>query len=319
MRNALTSLLRLVVGWGISPRLISGIGIAMLILLRITIGWHFHSEGSDKIRNGNWSAAPFFANAKGPYADHFQELVWDYNGMQRRDNAFIKAWFTEFVTEATDYYSFDPKRKARANAVLATAIKTHKELIASYKDDLIEYDKGMEELKGLKAQADRMEVEGRAGQVASMERDIKGKLKTAMWDVDALISGFETEINLIAAPNQLAVAPPLQLPITPTGSVVDTSIMDKYVPYFDLAIGWMLILGLFTPVASLAAAGFLATVFISQFPPGTGPTSSMYQLIEALACLVLAGTGAGRFAGLDFFLHLFVRRSVAKDASPAKA
>lgn len=319
MRNALTSLLRLLVGWGISPRLLSGIGIAMLVILRLTIGWHFHSEGSDKIRNGNWSAAPFFANAKGPYAEHFQELVWDYNGMQRRDNAFIKDWFTAFVAEANDYYSFDPKRKARANEVLANAVKTHKQLIQSYKDDLIEYDKGMEELKVLKAQADRMEVEGRAGQVASLERDIKGKLRDAMADVDALISGFETEINLIAASNQLEVAPPLRLPITPTGSMVDTSIMDKFVPYFDLAIGWMLILGLFTPVASLAAAGFLGTVFLSQFPPGPGPNSSMYQLIEGMACLVLAGTGAGRFAGLDFFLHLFVRRSVAKNASTAKA
>ena len=66
-------------------------------------------------------------------------------------------------------------------------------------------------------------------------------------------------------------------------------------------------LGLFTPVAALAAAGFLGSVFLSQLPPSSGPGSTYYQLIESMACLVLAGTGAGRFAGIDYFLHLIVR------------
>ena len=69
-----------------------------------------------------------------------------------------------------------------------------------------------------------------------------------------------------------------------------------------------LLFGLFTPVAALAAAGFLGSVFLSQLPPTTGPTSTNYQLVESMACLVLASTGAGRFAGLDYFLHLIVRR-----------
>jgi uncharacterized membrane protein YphA (DoxX/SURF4 family) len=73
-----------------------------------------------------------------------------------------------------------------------------------------------------------------------------------------------------------------------------------------------LLLGLFTPVAALVAAGFLGSVFLSQYPPASGPSSSYYQLIEGLACLVLASTGAGRFAGLDYFIHLFIRRSLVK-------
>ncbi len=43
------------------------------------------------------------------------------------------------------------------------------------------------------------------------------------------------------------------------------------------------------------------------------------QLIEALACFVLAATGAGRFAGLDFFLHLIVRKIAGPREAAAAA
>jgi len=36
-----------------------------------------------------------------------------------------------------------------------------------------------------------------------------------------------------------------------------------------------------------------------------------------MACLVIAGTGAGRFAGLDYFLHLIVRKVWGGHASRA--
>ena len=49
---------------------------------------------------------------------------------------------------------------------------------------------------------------------------------------------------------------------------MNTGTIDRFVPYFDIAIGLCLLLGLFTPLAALAAAGFLGSVFLSQFPPG---------------------------------------------------
>ena len=96
--------------------------------------------------------------------------------------------------------------------------------------------------------------------------------------------------------------------IKPRTNVIDTSEIDRIVPIFDIAVGLCLLFGFLTPVAALAAAGFLGSVFLSQLPPSSGPSSTYYQLIEAMACLVLAGTGAGRFAGIDYFLHLIVRR-----------
>ncbi len=80
MQKLLLFPLRLCVGWGLSPRLLSLIGATMLVLLRLSIGWHFYSEGVDKVQSGTWDASPFFANARGPFAEDYRKLVWDADG-----------------------------------------------------------------------------------------------------------------------------------------------------------------------------------------------------------------------------------------------
>jgi hypothetical protein len=54
---------------------------------------------------------------------------------------------------------------------------------------------------------------------------------------------------------------------------------------------------------------FLLWVLISQPPwlPDAVPT--MFQTIEFVALLVLAGTGAGRWAGLDYFTYALFHRN----------
>lgn len=313
MRNILLTPLRLAVGWGISPRILGIIGIAMLVLLRLSIGWHFHSEGSDKYRKGNWDAAPFFANATGPYAEQFHKTVWDYDGAVRRDPEFTRWWLEQYRDRASDYYSFGDKELKAANDALDTLLENHAAVLDQYANDLQEYDLGRARIEELKTEKDRTGVESLAGQIETIRKENEAKLKPALDEFDQLWAGYESSINALAAPNQREASPPIDL-VKPRTAMVDTSVINRYVPYFDLAIGWCLLLGLFTPVAALAAAGFLGSVFLSQYPPGAGPTSSNYQLIECMACLVLAGTGAGRFAGLDYFIHLFIRRSEAKHA-----
>jgi thiosulfate dehydrogenase [quinone] large subunit len=83
-------------------------------------------------------------------------------------------------------------------------------------------------------------------------------------------------------------------------------------------VGVLLILGLFTRLASLAGIGFLLMFYFST-PPFVGyfysvPTEGSYlivnkNLVELCALVVIMLTGSGRFAGLDRILHgLFARR-----------
>ncbi len=83
-------------------------------------------------------------------------------------------------------------------------------------------------------------------------------------------------------------------------------------------VGVLLILGLFTRLASLAGIGFILLFYLCN-PPFVGyfysiPTEGTYlivnkNLVELSALVVILVTGSGRFAGLDRILHgLFARR-----------
>jgi thiosulfate dehydrogenase [quinone] large subunit len=83
-------------------------------------------------------------------------------------------------------------------------------------------------------------------------------------------------------------------------------------------VGVLLILGLFTRLASLAGIGFIVLFYLCN-PPFVGyfysiPTEGSYlivnkNLVELCALVVILVTGSGRFAGLDRILHgLFARR-----------
>ena len=83
-------------------------------------------------------------------------------------------------------------------------------------------------------------------------------------------------------------------------------------------VGVLLILGLFTRLASLAGIGFILLFYLCN-PPFVGyfysiPTEGTYlivnkNLVELSGLVVILVTGSGRFAGLDRILHgLFARR-----------
>src|SRR5512134_3856338 len=83
-------------------------------------------------------------------------------------------------------------------------------------------------------------------------------------------------------------------------------------------VGLLLMLGLFTRLASLAGIGFILLFYLAT-PPFVGyfyaiPSEGSYlivnkNLVELSALIVIFVTGSGRFAGLDRLVHgLFARR-----------
>ncbi len=69
--------------------------------------------------------------------------------------------------------------------------------------------------------------------------------------------------------------------------------------------GLCLLAGIFTPLAALAAAGFLLLVMASQPPWVAGARAEFfyYQLAEFAALVLLAVSCAGKYAGLDGIIH----------------
>lgn len=308
--------LRLAVGYGLSPRILGYIAIVMLVILRMTIGYHFLSEGTEKYQAGNWTAKPFFANAKGPFAGKFREMVWDHDGVLRLDReGSLKTWVVYY--EATsDHFGFDEQQKADAIANYTLARAQYENVLDLNANEVEEFQLGVKRVEKLDADPVRGGVSSLAGQRETVRRELNSLITPTLNQIDMIWENYETAQNQVATDEQIAEHQAYQL-VRPRFALIDTTLIDVILPYFDMALGWCLILGLFTPVASLALGVFLFSVFMSQYPPTTGPGSSNYQLIESLACFVLAATGAGRFAGLDFFLHLLVRKKFGPDEEAA--
>jgi thiosulfate dehydrogenase (quinone) large subunit len=83
------------------------------------------------------------------------------------------------------------------------------------------------------------------------------------------------------------------------------------------AVGLLLMLGLFTRLASLGAIGFIVLFYLCN-PPFVGyfysiPSEGSYlivnkNLVELSALVVVLVTGSGRFAGLDRIVHGLIGR-----------
>jgi len=309
-KKVLVSPLRLAIGWGEYPRFLGIIGVLMLVLLRITIGWHFYSEGVDKKTGGSWSAEPFFANASGPFAHYFHELLPDREGFARVAVEPSMKHLAVFREMAGKHYDFNEEQATDAQAAYVSAVKQVQYELDTNAAEIEEYNLGRQRIAKLKEDPTRDGVASLAEQRKTIQQEWKRLVAPVLVKIDNIWTVYEKSVNDLATDQQERRGYyRLYKPVEPDMNPQQLDLINQWVPYFDMTIGICLMLGVLTPVISLAAAGFLFSVFLSQYPPSSGPGSTNYQLIEAMACLVLAGTGAGRFAGFDFVLHALVRRS----------
>ncbi len=284
------------------------IGVLALVLLRVSIGWHFYSEGIDK-QTGSWSAEPFFANASGPFAEPFHRLVPDREGMARLDIDQTMPHLAVYRDRAIRHYGFDDAQQLAAKEAYVSAVKQIQYELDANATEIEEYKLGQARVQKLLNDPSRDGVASLSGQRDTIQSEWKRLAVPVLVKIDNIWTEYEKAINDIATDQQERRG--YYRLYKPADEQVDPTQLDRinqWIPYFDLVVGICLMLGLLTPTVSLAAAAFLFSVFLSQYPPTSGPGSTYYQLIEAMACLVLAGTGAGRFAGLDFALHALVRR-----------
>ena len=119
--------------------------------------------------------------------------------------------------------------------------------------------------------------------------------------------------------NAILTAEQLNQPATSAG--IDHALADpnqhkldfinKVVTFVTIGVGACLILGLFTRLAAIVGALFLFGVIASQPFWISAAAPTINQCVEFTALLVLAGTGAGRWAGMDGCLGALFRRRAA--------
>lgn len=133
---------------------------------------------------------------------------------------------------------------------------------------------------------------GSAGWVAQV-RELEEGLRT---DVRGLLTDEQVQNASLVAQADAAVADPQEQ---------DLRRVNVAVTWLVTGIGVCLLLGLFTRLASLAGILFLLSIIATQPPwvDGAITTVFYYQLVEIGAFVVLLVSGAGQWAGLDYFLR----------------
>ena len=229
----------------------------------------------------------------------FRSLLPEPEPRQWLDLKSTKARWDSYRNGLASKYEFDDAQIEQANRVLESHLRAVQKYLRDYKDDIRQYLNGQDFLEN--AQLDPM-----VKSLPSLDDHIsrnKTELSQLSKDLIPAIKDFGHSLEL----QLLALRTDKQkqqggYPIHAAGGLWSIQTIDRVIPYFTLIVGVLLLLGLFTRTASSAGAIFLFMVMATQ-PPWIADTTPIHnQLVEAWGLLVLAGTAAGRFAGLDFFL-----------------
>lgn len=279
---------------------IGTLGILALIALRVGIGWHFFKEGSDKIKAGNFSSESFLKGAQGRFAGFYQGMVWDYDGRIRLDQDLMLQKFDEGQAAAIKHFGLTDAQQANLKKEKDKLVARLKEVYVTHSEPILKYQKGEERIEKMSQSPVWNEIDSLRGQKDKIAKERMWLVNPAIEAIDVIWQQYDQALNNAASPEQLASGQfRLRRPQEP---LVSSQVVDRIIPIFDITVGILLILGLFVPLAGWAAAAFLVSVVLSQFPgdPGTQPT--YLYAVEALALISLATIGAGRFAGLDFLI-----------------
>ncbi len=291
-------------------RRIGTIGLIALVALRVGIGWHFFKEGSDKIRSGTFSSEGFLKSSEGRLAGLFQGLVWDNDGRIRLDPERMKSFFKSSGQQAKGQFALSTEQNSEVDQLTAKFVGKLDEIYDDFSEHILKYNKGLPRVETMESDSLWSQVKGLDDQRRKIEKERIQEVMPAVQSIEAITKQFERELNGIAAKGQ-SDKDGQQRSIRyfylsrPGATAFSASTLDRIIPVFDVTIGGLLILGLFVPLAGWLGAMFLAGVILSQFPGDPNTQATYFQAVEALALIVLATLGAGRFAGLDYLTWAF--------------
>jgi uncharacterized membrane protein YphA (DoxX/SURF4 family) len=286
---------------------ISGLAAFMLVVLRLSIGWHFLYEGMWKYEHPSFSAEGFFKQARGPWAKWYHDLIPDYEGRERLDLDKMASQWKDYRHQFDAFYKLDDDQTKASEEIYA---RRHKQLEAYLKEidqDSKEYFQNLDKLQ--KAQASDPTADSVPYSQKRYHDGIAAlRAKAAPWlaEVDRLERDFRNELDSLLDKDQQSRG-------RPSIGLTKLDKIDRLTTYGLMAIGVGLLAGLFTRFFCLAGGVFLASILLSQpawptiyppLPPSAGHSLVVNkEFIEMIAMLALATTPVGRWAGLDFFIH----------------
>lgn len=311
--------------------------VVMLVILRLTIGWHFLYEGVWKIANADkFTAEPFLSQAKGPAAPLFYAMLPDMDGRQRlpvtadeagekvvRGDVYLNAW-QALKQRVVEDYKLGPEQEAAVEKLYERYEDSLADFLAVNQEDIIAYHESL----------DRFEADLAAGnngapfqKKRTWDRQMELRREVGRWltDLDGMGEEYRLAIWDTLDDDQKSrgmlpklVTSPQELPVPVPFAQTRSDALDLSVTYGLTAIGLCLLVGLCTRLAALGGAVFLFFVLLTQppwptiYPPAPEVTGHSLiidkNFVEMVALLALAATAVGRWGGLDYFLYHWLGR-----------
>lgn len=152
-------------------RRISVVAIALLVLVRVAIGWQFLYEGLWKLQSQStatpWTARGYLVNAQGPFRDHFRSLAGDPDDLTWLDYDTVAQRWDDWKTAFAAHYKLTDAQKDQLEKMLngdTAFVAALKELPASVRDDVDKEGRFGNSLSGVvwfDAERGRLMVDGK--------------------------------------------------------------------------------------------------------------------------------------------------------------
>lgn len=288
----------------------------MLVVLRITIGWHFLYQGVWKLNEPEFSADSFLLQAKGPFAAQFRSLVPDADGRERLqgDKERLAAW-EAYRKAFAEHHALTPDRQDETKKVLARRSAELKEYQDSIKAELDAWLLSHKQLEEWEAQPSAG-VEFSRKRAWDRRQELTKQAKPWLDGIAAIELKYHEDLDRVLLPAELGK------PLPPAMSGFER--MNLFVVWTNIAIGVCLIAGLFTPLAAWGGAAFLLLIVLAQpawptiYPPPHPSAGQALivnkEFVEMIALMALGTLPVGRWGGLDFFLHCLFSRTPTASA-----
>lgn len=295
-----------------------------MILLRIAIGWHFHTEGTEKIKSYRTGDKPFSAeaylkNSTGPLAPYFRGMLPDPNGLAKLDTARLKSAWADDVRRMSEHFRFDEDQKAKAEEELKSAEEFADAWFSEreHRQDREKYYHNLADVQTVERDLTAMSFERE--RASNRRKELAKDLTDLTKEIDARGAAMRDKVIKLATPEQTSMAGAY------TPALTRLDVMNMVVTYGVWMIGLCLMLGFLTRFSALCAAAFLINIYLC-IPPWPGyPESPKWEghyyivdknLVEMLACMALVFLPTGYWLGLDalFFGKRRRRRLAAREA-----
>jgi uncharacterized membrane protein YphA (DoxX/SURF4 family) len=229
-------------------------------------------------------------------------MVPDVNGLAKLDPDRLKATWRAEVDRIAGHFGFNEKQRTDSEAALNDSLKAADDWFRNpeNRDKRVKYyhDLGVVQRIEWSPKSLANEREWAAAQRKTLDSD----RKAVTADLDARAASLREAVIKLASPEQVASAGPYKPPMT----TLDYN--NALTVYGLIAMGFCLLTGLFSRTAALAGAVFLGTIYLAN-PPWpwltANPASEGHfkyvdkNLVELIACLVIASVPTGHWAGLD--------------------